>query len=79
MQKVNYGMIIKNMRVKKKLTQEELGKKIGVGKSTISSYEKEKIMPSIGTFFQICSICGVEILFKTSEQIYTMKEFNREY
>ena len=79
MQKVTYGIIIKNMRVKKKLTQEELGKKIGVGKSTISSYEKEKIMPSIGTFFQICEICGVEILFKTSEHVYTMKEFNREY
>ena len=79
MQKGTYGIIIKNMRVKKKLTQEELGKKIGVGKSTISSYEKEKIMPPIGTFFQICAICDVEILFKTSEQVYTMKEFNREY
>ena len=38
---------IKFARIRKGLTQEELGEKIGVNKVTISAYELGKIKPSL--------------------------------
>ncbi|WP_205666391.1 helix-turn-helix domain-containing protein [Anaerosphaera multitolerans] len=42
---VSTGERIKELRIKKNLTQEELGKKFGLVKSTISLYESNKSTP----------------------------------
>lgn len=41
---VNIGNIIKKARIKKGLTQEELGKMVGVQKSAIAKYENGRIV-----------------------------------
>ena len=38
----NIGLMIRNERLRKGLTQEELGKRIGVGKAQISKLRVEK-------------------------------------
>ena len=54
MQNISYGIIIKNIRKSNGLTQLELANKIGVDKTTISAYEREKIMPPTDVFLKIC-------------------------
>jgi transcriptional regulator with XRE-family HTH domain len=39
------GQKIKSLRLEKKLTQEELGNILGLGKSSISMYENDKMSP----------------------------------
>ncbi len=79
MQNVSYGIIIKNIRKRKGLTQLELANKIGLDKTTISAYEREKIMPPTDVFFRICEICQAEILFDINNKVYTIKNLNREF
>lgn len=79
MGQIPYGTIIKNFRIKSGYTQTVLGNKIGVGKTTISAYEHNQIMPPTDIFVNICNVCNVELLFKTSEKISTMVEMSREY
>lgn len=41
----NIGLMIRNERIRKGLTQEELGERIGVGKAQISKIESGKGVP----------------------------------
>lgn len=58
-------MIIENnvrlLRKQKKLTQEELAKKIGVSRKTIVSLEKGNYTPSLLLAFQIAKELNVDI------------------
>ncbi len=76
---ISYGTIIKNFRIKSGYTQSVLGNMVGVGKTTISAYEHDQIMPPTDIFVKICNICNVELLFKSSKKISTIKEISREY
>lgn len=58
------GMILKNMRLSAKISQLELGKKLAMADTTISSYERENSQADFETILKICKICGYEILFK---------------
>lgn len=78
MHSIDYETIIKNLRIKKDLTQSELGKMIHVGKATISAYERGKIMPPTFIFFNICEICDAEVIFKVCKK-KPLKELTREY
>lgn len=42
-----FGKRLKKMRSRKKITMEELGKQIGVAKSTISGYESDLRQPTL--------------------------------
>ena len=53
------GKRLRDARKSKGLTQEELGKMVGVGKSTICSYEKETRNPSLETIIEFLSVLGV--------------------
>lgn len=55
------GNKIKEFRKKKSLTQEELGKKIGVKHSTISSYERGLIDLSLTTLFTLAEIFEIKV------------------
>jgi putative transcriptional regulator len=55
-------------RLKKGLTQEELGKKVGVTRQTIISIEKGNYTPSVLLALNIASVfkMSVEDIFRTS-------------
>lgn len=53
------GLRLRKLRTSFKLNQEELGKKIGVGKTTISQYESETRSPDTGTLQKIAEVFNV--------------------
>ena len=52
------GKKIKNLRLKKGLTQEELGERTDLSKGYISQLERELSSPAIDTFFSILEVLG---------------------
>lgn len=52
------GKKIKNLRLKKGLTQEELGERTDLTKGYISQIERDLSSPSIETFFSILEVLG---------------------
>ncbi|WP_077616073.1 helix-turn-helix domain-containing protein [Caenibacillus caldisaponilyticus] len=52
------GRKIKNLRLKKGLTQEELGERTDLSKGYISQIERDLSSPSIETFFDILEVLG---------------------
>ena len=57
------GKILKTMRRKNNFSQEQIGKKIGYARNTISQYETETIQPDFATIEKIANECGYEISF----------------
>ena len=57
---MNIGKIIKENRIKKNLTQEELGKLVFVSKQAVSKWESGRTMPDIETFEKLAEILGFE-------------------
>ena len=55
------GKKIKEYRKKKRLTQEELGKRIGVGLSTISGYERGSSSPDNEKLFALSKVLDVSV------------------
>lgn len=63
------GKKIKNLRLKKGLTQEELGERTDLSKGYISQLERELSSPSMETFFNI-----IEVLGCTPKQFFDEEE-----
>lgn len=55
------GSIIKELRVEKNINQSELGKLIGVGKTTISNYETGYSSPDQETLIKIADFFNVSV------------------
>ena len=53
------GSRIKNLRIEKRMTGDELGKVLGISKSTISLYEHNKSTPDDNIKKKICSYFNV--------------------
>ncbi|WP_159722255.1 helix-turn-helix domain-containing protein [Enterococcus sp. CSURQ0835] len=53
------GEKLKNLRIQKNLTQEELGERTGLSKGYISQLERDLSSPSLETFFAILEVLGV--------------------
>lgn len=62
---INYmksaGIIIKGARLNKNLTQEELGKKSGVGSNTIARIERGIQKPSFSTLKKLSKVLDIDI------------------
>ena len=56
-----FGERIRLLRTQKEMTQEELGKFLGVGKTTISQYESEARTPDAGMLTRIATFFGVSV------------------
>lgn len=69
------GSRIKENRKRNKLTQKELGEKIGVKDNTVSAYERGAISPEQDMLFAISDVLGISIneLFPKKEN--TTDEF----
>lgn len=55
------GILIRDARKAKGLTQKELGEMIGIGESRISKYESGKENPTLSTLEKIADTLGVKI------------------
>ena len=74
------GSILKTMRRKNNLSQEQIGKLVGYTKNTISQYETESRQPDFATIEKIANECGYEILFynKKLDETLTTQNINRK-
>ena len=52
------GNRIKNLRIQKNLTQEELGERTDLSKGYISQLERDLSSPSLETFFDLLEVLG---------------------
>lgn len=74
------GNILKTMRRKSKLSQQDISKNTDFARNTISQYENEVIQPTFETIEKIANACGYEIIFINSntKDKLTTKNINRE-
>lgn len=68
------GYRIKTERLKRKLSQEELGNMLGVSKVSISGYEKGTRTPTLEIFVKIISVLKVEPSYLLGMDYYTLDE-----
>lgn len=61
-------MILKNMRLSANLTQMQLGKKLGLADTTISSYERENSNPTFENIVKIAKVCGYKLKVEDKER-----------
>lgn len=74
------GNILKTMRRKSKLSQQDISNNTDFARNTISQYENEVIQPTFETIEKIANSCGYEIIFinsNTNDKL-TTKNINRE-
>ena len=57
----NYGELLKNERLNRKLSQESLAKAIGVTQAQISYYESNTNEPSISVCEKIADFYGISV------------------
>ena len=72
------GKIIKYIRIKSNMTQDELANKIHVGRTTLSDYEREKTDINFETIIKICKECNYEITFKSKDDVITIDNIDRK-
>ena len=73
------GMILKNMRLTAGLSQKELGNKLNLADTTISSYERENSQADFETIIKISEICKFEFLIKDNkDKIISLNEMSQE-
>ena len=59
MKKNTFGETIKQLRIKKKLSQKDLANKLDICNTTLSQYEKDKRAPKFETLLKLADILGV--------------------
>lgn len=60
-----FGERLVNTRKKRKMSQDELAKQIGVHAPVIGRYERDEVKPSIETAFKIAKALGVSLDYLT--------------
>lgn len=78
---MNIGNKIKNLRIQKSLTQEELGERTDLSKGYISQLERNLSSPSMETFFSILEVLGIspKDFFDEKEQIQQVVYQSEDY
>lgn len=74
------GTIIRNHRIARGLTQEELGAKVFVSKQAVSKWETGKTLPDIETVRKLCEILKInkdEILGSTIEETKSSRKWTK--
>lgn len=68
------GKILKTMRRKNNLSQEQIGKLVKFARNTISQYETGTLQPDFETIEKIAYECGYKVIFineKTNDKLTT--------
>lgn len=69
-----FGQRLKEFRKDRKISQIKLAELARVSLGTISSYEADEVMPSLGTVVHICDILEVDIEYLIPEDWHIQKE-----
>ena len=74
------GMILRNIRKIRGLTQENIGRELNLADNTISNYEKEQSNPNFDTIKKFLDVCNFEIKFvdKENKKTYSIDELSKE-
>lgn len=74
------GKILRTMRKKAKLSQDQISKLVGFARNTISQYETGTLQPDFETIEKIANECGYKIIFKndTTKDLLTTENIERE-
>lgn len=73
------GTILKNMRLSAGFSQKELGKKLNLADTTISSYERENSQPDFDTILRISKLCHFDIFFQNKDHTtFSVEQLSKE-
>ena len=74
------GIILKYMRKMRKYKQADLAKRLNIGQTTLSGWERGFREPNSEMVFKIADVCDFEILIKDklTGEIYTKDEIKRK-
>jgi transcriptional regulator with XRE-family HTH domain len=72
------GKRLKDARLDLGLSQEELGKLVGVSKVSISGYEKGRKTPNLKTFLKLIEVLNINIDYALGQELI-IKEEKEEY
>ncbi|MBQ6894591.1 MAG: helix-turn-helix domain-containing protein [Clostridia bacterium] len=79
--KVNYGEIIKKLRIKNSMTQTELGQLVSLGKTAISNYETGYVVPPLSVLENIAKVFNLSLLevltYDTEPELYADTKFRQ--
>lgn len=73
------GDRLKDLRINKNLTQDELGKMLNVTKVSVCCYEKGKRTPSLDTLSDLSDVFGVSVDYFLGNDVSVIKEDSPEY
>lgn len=73
------GKRIKDLRIEKNMSQQELGDLIGVTKVSICGYENGTRTPSLETFSLLADIFGTSTDFLLGREVPVVNEASNEY
>lgn len=75
---IRLGEILKNSRLKRKYTQEDIGEKLGVSRQSISNWENGKTYPDIVSMIKLSDIYKISLdtLLKGDDNV--IKHFQEE-
>ncbi len=77
---VNIGIVLKNMRISAGMSQKEIGDRLSLADTTISSYERGNSQPDFETIIKFAKICGYNIQFTNKEnEIISIEYLSREF
>lgn len=66
-----FGERLKNLRLAKGLSQEELGKRLGVTKQAVSNWEIENVTPALDMFLNIAHFFNTTPNYLLGYEVYT--------
>lgn len=72
-----FGDKLKQLRKQANLTQEELGKKLGVAKNTVSYWESDDSQPSLDTIKEISILFQVSVDYLLGNEIDGLEEIEQ--
>lgn len=81
MEEIKVGNILRNMRnMNTKLSQKNIGEKLSLYDTTISSYERGNSQPDFLTIVKYADICGFEfkIYNKKTKQEISLEQMSKE-
>ncbi len=70
-----FGVRLRDLRLEKRMTQQQLADKTGMAKGTISAYEQGKKYPSVEVLIKLCNTFQVsaDYLLGLSDDLQLMK------
>lgn len=70
MNNVNFGTILKNLRIKLNLSQKQVADKLAISRQSVSKWEQDISLPQINYLVPLTKIlkCNIEDLFIVNEE-----------